>query len=516
MRSSARRSSRSTRLQPLTLEPLEDRLLLAGDLLITAQVPGQSAYNLMEYTQQGTRVSSQPIPPAPGSSDYPDARGLTVDPSGNVNVYDGTFTPALATLSAATNTWSFQTLSGWSTVNNLSYGEVAAYKNFVFASDMATAGSGEPNGIIRFDNSGGQAIRFAQGTDFIQVALGQDGQLYGLSYNGNVQVYNPDTLALVRTLTLKGGPDSDIRSIAVDRSGNILAATWGGYIAEYDPNGNYTGVDTQLKGQFGFGENLNSIALDTDGQVAVGGRFGEIYLTDESLTSVQTIQTNQWQIFVTFDHYIGAGKIATTLNNLSSPTVIVGTPTVTLSGTISSNSILPVGQSVYVTVNGDNGTVASGSGVIGSDGSFQVTINTAALPVGSYTIQYSYPGDNNFQASSGTGTLQVEYGLKLLYNPSKPVHAGAALPIKLQVTDAAGNNLSSADLVVTAISIIGPDGTTYIPKAKGHANPDNVFDQVRRGYEYRLDTSGLTSGTYTLFVKVGDDPVLHPLSFVIA
>jgi hypothetical protein len=530
----------------LTLEPLEDRTLLAGNLLITAEVPGQIAYNLMQYTQQGARVSSQSIPQAPGSTEYEDARGLSVDPSGNVNIYDGTFTPSLATLSAATNIWSFQTLSGWSTVNNVSYGEVAAYKNFVFASDMFTFNGGEPNGIVRFDNSGGPPVRFAQGTDFIQLTLGLDGQLYGLGGNGSVQVFNPDTLAPVRTFSLTGGPDSDIRSIAVDASGQVFAASWGGYVAKYDPSGQYQ-TSIQLMGQFGFGENLINIALDNDGQIAVGGRFGEIYLTDESLASYTTIQTGQWNVFVTFDHYIGTasqtvtpsfdslagptipygqssvtlgGRITagaaypsgsvnitvngvtesavinpndgtfsavfdtstldvpdspyqitysypgdsndapiqdtsqvltvtsavTTLGSLSSPTLVVGTPTTTLSGVVGSNSVLPVGQAIAVQVLGANGPVASGSGTIGGDGSFSVTLDTSALPVGSYTIQYTYAGDANFTASQGTGTLTVTYAVNPLYDTSEPIHAGAALRVKIQVADTSGNNLSSADL----------------------------------------------------------------------
>ena len=159
MKLSARiRPSRTTclRRQLLMLEQLEDRTLLSGDLLITA------ANNLLEYTQQGALVSSHLIPQAPGGDSG--ARGLSMGPSGVVYVYDGTFTPSVATLSATTHTWSFQTLAGWSTVNNISYGEVAAYKNFVFASDMFTYNGGEPNGIVRFDSSGGSPVRFALGT----------------------------------------------------------------------------------------------------------------------------------------------------------------------------------------------------------------------------------------------------------------------------------------------------------------------------------------------------------------
>src|SRR6185437_1004403 len=105
---------RLSRRPPLALERLEDRILLAGNLLITSEVPGRDAYNLKEYTQQGALVSSQSIPQAPASNEYQDARGLSVGPSGNVNIYDGTFKPSLATLSAGTTpSWSYQTLPGW-------------------------------------------------------------------------------------------------------------------------------------------------------------------------------------------------------------------------------------------------------------------------------------------------------------------------------------------------------------------------------------------------------------------
>jgi hypothetical protein len=280
----------------LQIEILEDRTLLAGDLLLTTEVPGQIVYNLLQYAQKGSLVSSVSIPSPPGSTEYEDARGLSVDPSGNVNIFDGTFTPSLATYSPTPQTWSFQTTSGWTTVNNVSYGEVAAYNQYVFASDMATANQ-PTNGIVRF--GGGATTIFGKGTDFIQVALGQDGLLYGLAGNGAVQEFNPDTLAKERSFKLTGGPDRDIRSIAIDPSGTIYAATWGGYAVKYDANGKFVS-SLSLNS-----DNLLSIALDTDGQIAIGGRFGNVYLTDESLTSVKTIQTNQWNVFVTFDHYIG-------------------------------------------------------------------------------------------------------------------------------------------------------------------------------------------------------------------
>lgn len=621
MRLRARRQSPPKRQQPLRLEQLEDRTLLSGDLLIVAEVPGAPNYNLMQYSQQGALLNSQAIPQALGATETEVARGLSVDSSGNVNIFDGTLSPSLATLSAAAQTWSFQTTSGWGTNGNVTYGNVVAYNNYLFASNMQSS-NGQSYGMVRFDGSGSSEL-FAPNASFVQIALGQDGLLYGLENSGTgptvsqtVEVFNPVTLAPVRTFTLNSAQPIDIRSIAVDGSGNIFAASWGGTVPEYDRNGNPTGESIQLKTPFGFADNLVDIALDSDGQIAVSGHRGDIYLTKESLTNVQTIQTNQWNAFVTFDHYIGAapqvvtptfslltgptitygqstvtlgGKITagtsyppgsvsitvagltasaainpndgtfsatfntsalgvsgspytitysysaqnnfagitdtsksltvtqalTTLNNLSSSSVVIGTSSATVSGTLGSNSVLPVGQSVAITLLGTSGAVASGSGVIGSDGSFTATLNTAALPAGSYTIQYSYAGDTNFQGSSGTGTLQVTYNVKTHFHRFRTVHAGATLPIWLRVTDASGHNLSSADLTFTAVSIIGPDGQTYTPQSWDRANPNKVFCHFARGYMYNLDTRDLLPGTYTLMVQVGNDPVLHAVTFTV-
>jgi hypothetical protein len=820
----ARRPSRRALRPHLTLEQLEDRTLLAGNLLISAQVPFSIAYNLMEYTQQGTLVNSVSIPQAPGATETEHARGVSVGPSGDANIFDGTSTPSLATLSASTNNWSFRTTPGWSTANNLTYGEVATYNNYVFASDMGSS-NGQSYGLVRFNTSDGSAVQFAPGTSSLQVTLGLDGKLYELEGNGTtnsnptIQVFDPDTLALVRSFTLNTGPTSDIRSIAVDSSGNVYAAAFGGTVTKYDANGNPTGTNILLKSPFGFSENLVNIALDTDGQIAVGGRNGDVFLTNESLSSVQTIQTGQSNVFVTFDHYIGGAQLVTptfsnlagatitygqssvtlggqitansafppgsvnitvagvtqsaainpadgtfsavfdtstlgasatpytitysypgasnynaisdttqsltvnqavtTLNNLSAPTIVYGSPTVTLTGTVGSNSVLPVGEDVTVTLLGTNGAVASGSGMIGNDGEFSVSLNTAALgagsytiryayagdnnftavsdssksltitpatttlsglsssntvygtstvtlsdtvgsnsvlpvgesvtvtllgangavasgsgtigsngqfsvnlntgslaagsytiqyayagdanftavsdsstsltinpatttlsglssptiavgtktvtvsgtvcsnsvlpvgqlvtvtllgaerpiasvsgviasdgsfsvtfnkvelPPGSYTIQYQYAGDANFTASSGTGTLQVTTDVKSLSNTSSPVPAGAAKPIMLRVTDAEGHNLSSSHLTVTAVSLIGPNGTSYAIHSHSHVHHGHAFHHFRFGYIFDLDTRDLPPGTYSLMVKVGNDPVLHAISFVV-
>ena len=170
---------------------------------------------------------------------------------------------------------------------------------------MKTA-NGNPNGIVRFDSSGGQTVRFATGTDFTQVALGLDGNLYGLANPVQVQAFDPDILQA-------GGNGGYAPGRAGFRHPQHRCRFLREYLRGYraGTSSNTTGTVTSWRAfrarssdRPGPAENLMNIVLDTDGQIAVGGRNGEIYLTDESLTTVQTIQTNQKDTFVTFNQYI--------------------------------------------------------------------------------------------------------------------------------------------------------------------------------------------------------------------
>src|SRR5262249_15963497 len=152
-------------------------------------------------------VRSVAVPPPPGSSSDT-ARDLVQDPGGKVYVYNGTFTPALATYNPSTSTWAQQQYTGWSTVNNVSYGGPGLYQNFHFPSDMPPRGdpAGQSNGIVRFNLSDGTAARFANGTDFSDVNIGLDGNVYALS-GQTVSVFNPSSMGLLRTVTLPFGND---------------------------------------------------------------------------------------------------------------------------------------------------------------------------------------------------------------------------------------------------------------------------------------------------------------------
>ena len=130
------------------------------------------------------------------------------------------------------------------------------------------------------------------------------------------------------------------------------------------------------------------------------------------------------------------------------------------------------------------------------------------------TITGEFSGGDFTQPSSGTGTLSVSFNICLLYDPAKAVKSGAAYPIKIQLCDGNGNNVSSADIVVHAVNIQKVSTSTYSDVlTAGNANEDNNFRFSDGSYILNLKTTGLSTGMYKLHFTVGDNLTLHSVVF---
>lgn len=153
------------------------------------------------------------------------------------------------------------------------------------------------------------------------------------------------------------------------------------------------------------------------------------------------------------------------------------------------------------------GNVANGSNIdtssVGSK-TFTVNANVNGSPAGAKTVNYNV-------AYNTDGCL--------LYDPNRSVKKGATFPIKLQVCDAAGNNLSSPSIVVHALSVTpvtnAPPGAL---EDSGNANPDFDFRfdstlGVGGGYIFNLKTTGLSSATWRLDFTITGDPSTHSAKF---
>ncbi len=204
-------------------------------------------------------------------------------------------------------------------------------------------------------------------------------------------------------------------------------------------------------------------------------------------------------------------KATPSFSNLSSPIITYGAATTNLAGKISFGSFIPTG-SVAITLNSVTQNAAIQAG-----GNFSSAFATGSLAASSYSIAYSYGGDSNFNSANGSATLTVGYGIVPLYDQTQVHQSGSTIPIKLEITNASGNNLSSSNLSVTAVSVSLVSATVSGPPANdaGNANPDSNFRFDNNSYIFNLQTTGLATGVYNLYFRVGADPTLHTVQFQI-
>lgn len=117
------------------------------------------------------------------------------------------------------------------------------------------------------------------------------------------------------------------------------------------------------------------------------------------------------------------------------------------------------------------------------------------------------------------GAPKPAYNVCLLYDPTKAVKSGATIPIKLQLCDGTGNNVSSSVVTVHATSFTQVSTLMSGPvQVAGNANPNNDFrfDSTlgnTGGYILNFKTTGLATGTYSLKFTAGADPTTHSAPF---
>jgi len=277
--------------------------LTPGDILVSSTNNLQTNV-LREYTPTGTLVQTFSVPTAPGGDAY--IRGIATDTSGNVQIYNGTFSPYLTTLDPSTSTFTNHTLSGWSTVNNIYYGGLVVDGNFAYATDMATANpGGAPNGIVQFNLTNFTATRFASGAangsgDYIQVGLGLNGKLYapwpgGSPVGDNIDVIDPNSETKT-TITLPFL--FQVSGVTADQAGNIYAvgALGDGHIYKLDSNGNVlASIST------GFTD-LTGLEISNSGQLLTDSSKGEVIITNTSFSQLTTFSVGSE--LTTFDTFV--------------------------------------------------------------------------------------------------------------------------------------------------------------------------------------------------------------------
>ena len=153
-----------------------------------------------------------------------------------------------------------------------------------------------------------------------------------------------------------------------------------------------------------------------------------------------------------------------------------------------------------------------------TDGGSGVSTCAGPVPSGA-ALDTMAPGTKTFTVdstdavanqASRTVSYDVAYNVCLLYDPTKVKKAGSTVPIKLQICDAAGANLSRPDIAVVATSVLMISTNTSGPvEDPGNSNPDGNFRYDGGVYHFNLKTTGLAAGTWELRFRIAGDPTEH-------
>jgi predicted extracellular nuclease len=188
-----------------------------------------------------------------------------------------------------------------------------------------------------------------------------------------------------------------------------------------------------------------------------------------------------------------------TVVDTTAPSITITAP---VNGTYSLNQVVNASFACADLVSDPSctGTVANGA-----------AINTSSVGSHTFTVNSTDAAGNPASASV---TYNVTVGVCALYDQSQVKKAGSTVPIKVQLCDGNGANLSSDSTVLTATGVTG-DGGSFAAQDSGNANPGGNFryDPTFNGYIFNLSTKGFTGGTYVLHFTVQGDAADHTVQF---
>jgi hypothetical protein len=241
---------------------------------------------LYEYTLTGQLIRSIEIPSTGGDT----IKDITIDQNGDIHI---TYDTTLSTYDLCSNIWKHNINSGWDSGGSPSFGAIGTYQNFVYAADCGTGG------IIRFDIDDYLPEKFAQDYCFIDLNIGLDGFLYGLSNDNDIRntvmVYDPITMAHLKTINF----DRNLDAIAINQYGEFFAASLVGDIYHFANDGRLLkSIKTDLI-------RLMDIDISLNGQLVISNE-GDNYpnsllLSNVSLDNTRNIALDWMKpVFVSF------------------------------------------------------------------------------------------------------------------------------------------------------------------------------------------------------------------------
>jgi hypothetical protein len=127
------------------------------------------------------------------------------------------------------------------------------------------------------------------------------------------------------------------------------------------------------------------------------------------------------------------------------------------------------------------------------------------------------PYDYDVYGLSFTPQPAASRTVEALFDQIRSHKLGSVVPIRLQVLDGQGNNISSPSLVLTATGVVQKDSTAdpLVAEDAGNANPDSAFryDDALKGYAYNLSSKGLSVGSWELQFTMSGDSATYRIGF---
>lgn len=268
-----------------------------------------------------------------------------------------------------------------------------------------------------------------------------------------------------------------------------------------DPPG--AGTPTGLVTFIADGSAIGTVPLDATGTAAI--HTSSLAAGDHSIIATYGGDGNFTASSATLTQTVSKIATSTALASSANPSIIGGQ--VTYTATVSP---APDGGTVAFT---DGGTTITGCGAVTVSSTGRATCQVTYTAVGTHPITAAYTGDATYAASTSAAlTQQVAYAVKLLYNPAKANKSGATIPVKLQLLNATGTNVSAPGTVIT---VTGLSPSPAPGKAPTGTFTFMTFSQGP-GYQLNVKTKGYPAGTYTLSFTAGSDPTTHTVQFVVS
>lgn len=479
--------------------------------ILVTMVPSLHNSRLREFSPAGVQVGDISLPVGAGG-DEP-VRDLIVDSAANVQFYNGTNEPILSTLDPRRGTFASHTTAGWSTVNVSSYGGIASIGNYIFATDMASGTEADlQQGLIRFDITDYSSARFATTLDFIDVTVGLDGLVYGLEYTPvtlpdvptppyEVHVYNPATLAFIRTVTL-ASPQLPL-AVVVNSQGNFFAVLGDNLVYEFAPDGTF--LRTLSTG----GTKLNDLDISPEGQIIAAGATGSVVVMNDPGHDLPTSFTvGNTQAFAAFGNLNRADGLTL---NVSPTTFSEAGGTAASAATVSRPSLADLSVSLNVSLSSSDATAATVQQLVTIPaGRVTATFNIAAvddtLGDGAQitTLTALAPGQVGATVNLTVLNDEINYFTLSITPSTMPENGGAAVATvtrtvadnsSLLVVTLASSDATEATVPATVTILANQNSATFAVTAV-----DDAIRDATQNSTITASAAGMTSGSASVAV----------------